>query len=187
MARGMRQRMIDSASVLIAKRGPQATSFSEVLEKSGAPRGSLYHHFPGGKEELVLASVGAAGERAIASLDALEGRPATEVAEGYLGRWRALLEASGFTAGCAVAAITVAGESAEQQELAAGVFRAWEARLGGLLAAGGVPAARAPELATALIAAGEGAVILARAARSFEPFDRTAAALLALVRSAVSG
>lgn len=53
MARDVRARMVESAVELLARRGLLATSFSEVLERSGAPRGSVYHHFPGGKDELV--------------------------------------------------------------------------------------------------------------------------------------
>ncbi len=186
MARDAKQRMIESASLLLARRGPQATSFTEVLEASGAPRGSLYHHFPGGKQELVLASMSAAGDRALAALDALEGRPAVEIAESYLARWRSLLEWSGFGVGCAITAVTVAADSQEQLERAAEVFRAWAGRLGELLAAGGVPAARAHSLATTLVAAGEGAVVLARATESFEPFDQVATELLSMVRAAVA-
>jgi len=61
MARDTRQKMIERAAILLAQKGLQGASFSEVLEASGAPRGSLYHHFPGGKDELVLAAVALAG------------------------------------------------------------------------------------------------------------------------------
>ncbi len=54
MADGVKQRMIREAALALARKGLQRASFSEVLEASGAPRGSLYHHFPGGKGELVL-------------------------------------------------------------------------------------------------------------------------------------
>ena len=52
MAGEIRQRMIERTAVLLAKKGLQGTSFSEVLEASGAPRGSLYHHFPKGKSDM---------------------------------------------------------------------------------------------------------------------------------------
>ncbi len=184
MARDVRQRMIESTALLLAKQGLQATSFTEVLESSGAPRGSLYHHFPAGKRELVLASMGAAGERALAALDGLDGRSAVEVARSYLDRWRSLLEVSSFGIGCAITAVTVAADSHDLLDRAAEVFRAWSDRLGELLAAGGVPAGRAASLATTLIAASEGAVVLARAAESFGPFDQVAAELLQMVRAA---
>ena len=57
MTRSVRERMVDSAVVLLAKRGFQGASFSEVLAHSKAPRGSIYHHFPDGKEQLIAAAV----------------------------------------------------------------------------------------------------------------------------------
>ncbi|CAN5262115.1 TetR/AcrR family transcriptional regulator [soil metagenome] len=180
-----RQRMIDSTAILLAKHGLSGTSFSEVIAASGAPRGSLYHYFPGGKDELVLAAVGAAGDRAMAVLDRLEGKHAGEVAEAFLGLWRSVLTVSGFGAGCAVAAVTVASHSAELLESAGVVFRGWRARLATLLHSGGVPIERAAALAATLIAASEGAVVLARAEQSFEPFDLVAAEQVAAITSSV--
>ena len=186
MASDVRQRMIDSTVILLAKRGLQGTSFSEVLEASGAPRGSLYHHFPGGKDELVLAAVGLAGNRAIAVLDRMEGKPAIDVAGTFLDLWRSVLTASRFSAGCSVAAVTVAADSPEQLESVATVFRAWRVRLAELLVAGGVPAERGSGIAATLIASSEGAVILARADRTLEPFDLVAAEQLAVISAAAA-
>jgi TetR/AcrR family transcriptional repressor of lmrAB and yxaGH operons len=61
MAGEVRARMVDGAIALLASRGLEGTSFSEVLELTGAPRGSIYHHFPGGTAELVSAAVDGAG------------------------------------------------------------------------------------------------------------------------------
>src|ERR1700729_373132 len=99
-----KQRMIELTAVLLARKGLQRTSFSEVLEASGAPRGSLYHHFPGGKDELVLLALEAAGGFALAKLDQAAGRPAVEVARSFVEIWRAMLERTDFGAGCAIAA-----------------------------------------------------------------------------------
>src|SRR4051794_35443785 len=118
MSTDVRQRMIDSTAILLAKHGLSGTSFSDVLAASGAPRGSLYHHFPGGKDQLVLAAVGVAGDRAMNVLDRLEGQPASDVAEAFLGLWRSVLTVSDFGAGCAIAAVTVASDSAEMLESA---------------------------------------------------------------------
>ncbi|MGA7809044.1 TetR/AcrR family transcriptional regulator [Bradyrhizobium sp.] len=187
MAGEIKQRMIERTAVLLAKKGLQGTSFSEVLEASGAPRGSLYHHFPGGKDELVLAALNAAGDQAMAVLDGLAGKPATEVTQAFIGLWRLVLTKSDFAAGCAVVAVTVAADSPALLGAAAEVFRTWRSRLGGLLAQGGVPADRALALSTGLISACEGAVILSRAERSFEPFDLVAAEQQRAVQSAITG
>jgi TetR/AcrR family transcriptional regulator, lmrAB and yxaGH operons repressor len=185
MPNDARQRMIDSTTILLAKHGLSGTSFSDVLAASGAPRGSLYHHFPGGKDQLVLAAVGVAGDRAIAVLDRLEGKPAVEVARAFLDLWRSVLTVSDFGAGCAIAAVTVASDSPEMLESAGTVFRGWRTRLAELFAEGGVPTGRSAALATTLIASSEGAVVLSRAERSFEPFELVAAEQLATIAAAV--
>jgi len=179
--------MIERTAVLLAKKGLQGTSFSEVLEASGAPRGSLYHHFPGGKEELVLAALHVASDRAMDVLNRLEGRPATEIAQAFFELWRMVLSKSNFEAGCSVVAVTVAADAPALLESTAEIFRAWRTRLGELLNKGGVPAERASALSAMLIAASEGAVILSRAERSFEPFDLVAHSQLAVIRAAIGG
>ena len=80
MARGVRERMVQSAIVLLAKRGYQATSFSEVLAESQAPRGSIYHHFPDGKDQLIAAAIEVSGARAVALLGGLAGSSGVESA-----------------------------------------------------------------------------------------------------------
>lgn len=169
--------MVDSAIVLLAQGGYQATSFSSVLEVSQAPRGSIYHHFPDGKDQLIAAAVELAGARAVAVLDSLEGLPAPEVVEGFMVLWRTVLERSNFGAGCSVLAVTVSSGSDELLDAAADVFRSWGARLAALLERGGLGRQDAATFATMVMAASEGAVVLARARRSFEPFDQVATQL----------
>ena len=74
--------MVDSAIILLAARGLDGTSFTEVLSASGAPRGSIYHHFPGGKDELIAAAIEVAGGRAVALLRSFEGRSPVEIVDG---------------------------------------------------------------------------------------------------------
>ena len=178
----MRDRMIAGAVRLLAQQGLQATSFAEVLQLTGAPRGSIYHHFPGGKDQLVAAAVEAAGRHALTVLDGLAGESPERVTEAFLGLWRLLLERSGNTTGCAVLAVTVATRDDDLLARAGEVFRAWRTRLTALLDEGGLPGAEA--FATTLIAATEGAVVLARAERSTAPFDAVAEYLLSQVRVA---
>jgi len=186
LAEGVKRRMIREAALALARKGLQRASFSEVLEASGAPRGSLYHHFPGGKAEMVLAALDVAGERVIEGLDAATGKTAAEVAAAFFAIWRNVLALTDFGAGCAVAAVTVAAESPAQTDSAAAIFRAWREKLTALLAAGGVDDRAARGLAATLVSAAEGAVVLARAERSFEPFDLVAAELVAAVRRATA-
>lgn len=163
--------MVSSTVVLLAKQGFQGASLSRVLADSGAPRGSIYHHFPEGKDQLVAAAVEVAGERAVGVLDALSGLGAVEIVDGYMAIWRSILERSGFTAGCSVLAVTVSADSRELVERAGEVFRSWQARLAGLLESAGLARDDADAFATMLIAASEGAVVLARAEQELLPLE----------------
>src|SRR5258707_2951555 len=108
--------MIDGAIRLLARQGLQATSFSEVLALTGAPRGSVYHHFPGGKDQLVGAAVDRAGARALHALDGKQGASAEEFTTVFLALWRELLVRSDCGAGCAVLAGVVATDFPESSE-----------------------------------------------------------------------
>ncbi len=183
MAGEVRARMVESAVLLLAKRGLQATSFSEVLEKSGAPRGSLYHHFPNGKDELVDAALDLTESRLNALLDRMAGSTAEEITAFFLAIWREVLTRSQFSAGCAVVAVTVATDSPALLEHTATIFRAWRARLTDLLAQGGLAATDAPRFAATLVAGSEGAVVMSRAEQRMEPFDLVTEQLLDQVRA----
>ena len=166
-----RRKMIESAVTLLAVRGLQRTSFSDVLERSGAPRGSIYHHFPEGKDQLVDAAIELAGDRALGVLDAVDGAPPIEVTRYFLDLWRQVLVRSNLRAGCAVLAVTVATDSPELLDHAASIFRAWRGRLAELYVNGGMDRPAAARLAVTVVAASEGAVVVSRAEQSLEPFE----------------
>jgi AcrR family transcriptional regulator len=174
--------MIEGAVRLLAQHGLQATSFNEVLELTGAPRGSIYHHFPGGKDELISAAVDRAGARALKALDDRDNASAEEITAVFLDLWRELLTRSQFRAGCAVLAVTVATDSPDLLHETGAVFRAWRGRLAELLEEGGLSTKEAAQFAATLVAASEGAVALSRAEQSMEPFDLVAEQLLDQVR-----
>jgi AcrR family transcriptional regulator len=180
MAQGVRDQMVRSAIALFAQRGVQGTSLGDVIEHAGAPRGSIYHHFPGGKDELVAAvlrTMAVAGPRGLAPL---EGRDAAGVIDGFLDGWKRILEASDYSSGCSVLGITVTAEDAGIRSGAGGVFEAWATELARLLRHGGVPAASARSLAWTLISAAEGAVAICRAQRTMEPLEAVRTQLKAL-------
>lgn len=185
MATSTAEQMIRGAAALLAEVGLQGASFREVVRTTGAPRGSIYHHFPGGKAELVTRAVELVERSVLRVLEGLRGRPAAEVVAGLTGMWRAALIGSDFGAGCAVAAVTVAarGELPGLGDLAGQVFGRWERALADTLVDGGLEPTVAGDLSTTVLAAVEGAILLARARRGVEPFDRVAAHLDLLVRA----
>ena len=102
-----RATMIEGAIQLLATRGVHGASLLKVLEHTGAPRGSVYHHFPGGKEELILAALDLTGQRHDRFVDQFRGTSAEEITAGYLELWRRILLRSRLESGCPILAVTV--------------------------------------------------------------------------------
>ena len=179
--------MIDGAIRLLATQGLQATSFAEVIALTGAPRGSIYHHFPAGKDQLVSAAIDRAGAHALHALDGQEDTSAEGLTALFLGIWREVLVRSQYRAGCAVLAVTVATDAQDLLQHAGAVFRSWRGELAELFEQAGLSAKAAAQFAATLIAASEGAVALARAEQSLEPFELVADHLLEEVRKLSMG
>ena len=169
-----REKMIQSALVLMGTNGVEATSFSQVIEHSGAPRGSIYHHFPGGKAQLVEEATRYAGDMVAGVFnDALgKGDPiAGLMAVGDF--WRGVLHDSDFSAGCPVLAAAVENDSLPgARDAARESFQRFQALHIQLLTQAGVPRERAQSLAAIAVSAIEGAIILARTQHSNAPLDR---------------
>lgn len=166
--------MIESAAVLIREHGARATSLDRVLAHSGAPRGSLYHHFPGGRAQLLDESTAYAArhvERLIETMSAAP-EPMTTI-DAFLAMWRRQLVESDFRHGCPVLAVAVEHDETAPETLATAgaAFEAWRARLAEVLVTHGVDPARARRLAGLVIASVEGAVVMCRAERSIAPLD----------------
>jgi TetR/AcrR family transcriptional repressor of lmrAB and yxaGH operons len=169
-----KQRMLDSAVLLLRERGAAGVTVDAVLAHSGAPRGSVYHHFPGGRNELVLGAVRQSGDYITAMVDAsvAEGDVLRTV-ERLVGFWRRALTKSDYRAGCPVVAMAVDSRESipEAAELVREIFARWRVSLSEVLSANGFPHARAQRLATLIVAAVEGAIILCRAQRDLSPLD----------------
>jgi AcrR family transcriptional regulator len=173
MTKDSRKRMVRSAASLIRSRGLSATSFSEVVADSGAPRGSIYHHFPEGKTQLAEDAIRWTAERALAYLRASPAVTASEVLERFIDMWRQIVLTSGGTAGCVVAGVAIDTEAGDtrQIEVVRATFRSWIAMLAEQLESAGVSSDRATPIATATMAGMEGALILCRAEGSAKPLD----------------
>ena len=178
--------MVRSAASLIRTRGVSATSFSEVLGDSGAPRGSIYHHFPSGKEQLAGEAIRWTSERVLAHQRACAATTAPGVLECFIDMWRQTVLASGGAAGCVVAGVaidTVAGQ--QLIDVVRATFRSWVDLLAEQLEAIGVPAHRTKPIALATVAGMEGALILCRAEGDSGPLETVAAELMRLLPEAI--
>jgi len=182
-----RDLMIESAVALFRERGIEGTSFSDVLERSGAPRGSLYHWFPGGKAQLAEEATRYAGEVIAAGLSAaLDQKDPVAAVRGFARVYRELLPESDFAAGCPIASAGLEGDRSPAARAAAGAaFAQWERLLTDAFARRGVDRERAASVATLAIAAIEGGIVLARAQRSTAPLERVADELESLIAAVV--
>src|SRR4051812_10552715 len=107
MAKDTRTRMIDAATAALRRRGVAGMSFSDVLATSGAARGAIYHHFPGGKRQLVAEAAARNAEDVLGHLAQLPTTDPRTVVEAFLACIRPVIEESTRGSGCAVAALTV--------------------------------------------------------------------------------
>jgi TetR/AcrR family transcriptional repressor of lmrAB and yxaGH operons len=182
MAGDSRERMVKSAASLISSRGVSATSFSDVLADSAAPRGSIYHHFPGGKEQLATEAVRWTSDRVVAYLRAgTETTPAAVLAR-FIQLWRQVVVTSNAASGCVVAGVALdTGAEDGLMDVARETFRSWESVLAEQLAQAGVPEQRAKGIAIATLAGMEGALILCRAEGTVQPLDEIAQELVRLL------
>jgi TetR/AcrR family transcriptional regulator, lmrAB and yxaGH operons repressor len=183
-----KDRMIAAARRLFREHGYFGTALSEVVAESSAPRGSLYFHFPGGKEELATEVALVHTADGIAHINRVAGTTSTaaELIAAFIGRARDELVASDYREGCAVAPIVIESTPASGQltDTTRRGFQDLIATLAARLTEKGVPDDRVGRLATNAVTAMEGALILSRVLRSPEPFDAAIAELSASAEAA---
>jgi TetR/AcrR family transcriptional repressor of lmrAB and yxaGH operons len=182
MATDTRARMIEATVEALRRNGIAGMSFTDVLRSSGAARGAIYHHFPGGKSQLVAEAATRNGQDVRAHLAGLPSGSPQAVVESFLAAVRPVVQAAAEGCGCAVAAVTVGTDQAELRQVAEAAFSSWVDQLTERLTSAGLGSEQAADLATALIVLLEGAQVLCRAAGHLEPFDRAARTALLLAQ-----
>lgn len=170
-----RERMVASAALLIRERGAHSTAIADVLAASGAPRGSAYHYFPGGRSQLICEAVDFAAGYIAGKMAEVSG--GVEVLDHLVAHYRKHLIATEFRAGCPVLAVAIEADpdnperTAPMIDRAAAAFDSWNALIVARLVPDGITKHRAEELAVLITASLEGALVLAQAARSVDPLD----------------
>lgn len=176
--------LIETAATLFRRQGYAATGVNQILEAADVKAGSLYHHFPSGKQELAAAVVATEGEqierllRRFLDSDA----PVAEIVAGWVDLLAAQLTADRRD-GCPIEPIATESVNASPQvrEASARVFAGWSAAVAERLVADGRPADEAAQTAMAVIALIEGALILARIAGDNAALDAAKAAARSLL------
>jgi TetR/AcrR family transcriptional repressor of lmrAB and yxaGH operons len=180
-----RQRLIDTTARLLQTAGYHHTGLNQIVAESGAPKGSLYHYFPGGKVALAVAAL----EQSASQLAQTLAQLSMAHAQADIGMAAVLdhfieqLESSAFAKGCPVATTTLeqAALTPEIRDACARAYQLWQQGLEAYLAAHGV--ADAPVQAETLLMLIEGALLLSKAQHNCDPLRRLKARLPALIPS----
>ncbi len=175
-----RDRLVDTMGELLARRGYTASGLNELVAESGSPKGSIYHYFPAGKEQIAAEALRKGGDGAAAATAEAFRRHRTPVAAlRAIAVWLAgALEASDYRYGCPIAttALEAAAESEVIREACADAYDAWLSAIrDGLIGGGATPkaAGRDAVLALSLL---EGSLVLCRVRRSTAPLREVAGA-----------
>jgi TetR/AcrR family transcriptional repressor of lmrAB and yxaGH operons len=180
-----REKAIAATARLLCRQGYAATGLTEVLELSGAPKGSFYFHFPGGKEQLATEAIQSAdGYVGHMIQNTLDMSPSPEEAvRGLALLFAGWLERSGFVEGCPVTTVTLETEpdSGALADACAASFRNWEGSMSRYLETSGYGSDRSAKLANLIMCSLEGAFVLSRSQMSSKPFTDAAELLVELL------
>ena len=186
---GTKDRIMNTTAELFRRHGYTGTGMKQIVAQANAPFGSLYHFFPGGKEQLGGEVIRTSGEMYRQLFEAIFDAAPDAVAatsDFFLGAAETLKQTD-YADACPIetVALEVASTNEPLREATAAVFESWIATGTERLAEAGIPEDRARELAIEFISALEGAFVLCRAMRTTEPLEITGAAMASAVREAL--
>ncbi|MDL4818810.1 TetR/AcrR family transcriptional regulator [Actinomadura opuntiae] len=190
MARDTRTRLLEASARLFREQGYAGTGLKQITSAGEAPWGSLYHFFPGGKEQLGAEAVAHSGDRYLKLFDIVfdgAGGDLVRSVRDFFQLSVEALERSGWADGCPIA--TVALETASTSEplrhACAEVFAAWQEAVARRLRAAGLPDGQAADLATYVLSAFEGAIVLSRTAHDTRALRVTGGIVAETVRASL--
>jgi AcrR family transcriptional regulator len=184
-----KDRIVNTSAELFRRQGYTGTGMKQIVAEASAPFGSLYHFFPGGKEQLGEEVIRWSGQLYIqlfASIAAEAPDVVTAVGDFFAGAAETLRETD-YADACPIAtvALEVASTNEPLRQATADVFDSWIAAATEYFAAAGIARATARELAFSMLSLLEGAFVFSRAMRSTEPLDVAGAAATDAVRAAL--
>jgi TetR/AcrR family transcriptional regulator, lmrAB and yxaGH operons repressor len=187
--RKTRARLLDTASKLFRSQGFHATGLDQILRRSRTPKGSLYHHFPGGKDQLAIEAVRyVAGEmeQSMSAVLNTDSDPLETLQTFFEATAKSLL-ASDFREGCPIAAVTLeaASDRPSVREACRKSFENLLRVLSQHLSRAGLTEMRAKSIATLVLAALEGGLILSRAQKSLDPLNAITNELRQMIQSSI--
>lgn len=179
-----REQILATTCELLEVQGFHATGLNEIISRSGSPKGSLYYYFPGGKEALTAEAVTQVGRVVEARIrEQLAGAAAAEGVRAFIRQIAQQVQVSGYRAGGPITTIALetASSSERLRAVCDAIYASWIAAFRDHLQAAGLAGDDARALATVIVAAIEGGIILARSGQSPAPLDHVAEAMGDLV------
>jgi AcrR family transcriptional regulator len=190
MASTTKDRIIDSSAELFRRQGYTGTGVKQIVEAANAPFGSVYHFFPGGKEQLAAETIRFSGQLYIQlfATIAMQAPDVLSAVRDFFAGAAETLEETDYADACPIAtvALEVASTSEPLREATAEVFDTWIIGATEYFAAAGIPRETARELAFTMLCLLEGAFIFCRAMRTIEPLQIAGASAVAAVQAALT-
>lgn len=180
-----RARLLNGARRLLAEKGYAGMELRDVAARGKAPRGSIYHHFPGGKRQLAVEAAELEGTEIRAAIErSLAERGLAETLTMFGEMFRRRVKDKPERLGCPVAAAALARP--EDPALAAAAtkaFQSWEAPIAAALRDEGVSRRDGETFAGLVVSTVEGALVRARAAGDEAPLESAVAGLRAALEA----
>ncbi len=185
-ARDTRDRILDATIRLMRRQGYTATGIKQIVSEGNAPLGSVYHYFPGGKEQIGIEAVERSGERIRTTIASAADAPDLPAAiNHYFVHNAERLRDSDYQRGCPIA--TVALETASDIEpirrACEAAFAGWQHTLTRVFVDAGIAESDAGPLATFVLSSYEGALTMSRALRDIQPMLTSGAAVASVLHS----
>jgi AcrR family transcriptional regulator len=177
--------MLVSAAQVMRERGAAGVTIDEVLARSGAPRGSVYYHFPDGRNQILTEALRYSGDAITATIDGAAIHGSRQMLREFIELWEGLLTDGDFHAGCPVVAAAISSDESDFQLTSeAGVILGrWCSALTRAFVNDGFDDEDAASLAVTSIAALEGAILLSRSTRCVRPLSQVGEQLEFLIKA----
>jgi TetR/AcrR family transcriptional repressor of lmrAB and yxaGH operons len=185
-ARETRDRILDATIRLLRRQGYTATGIKQIVAEGAAPLGSIYHYFPGGKEQIGTEALARSGERVRQTIARAADAPDLPAAiNTYFVVNAERLRDSDYQRGCPIAtvALETASDNERIRQVCEEVFNGWQVTLAQVFTGAGIREADAGPLATFVLSSYEGALTMSRALRDIQPMLTSGAAVASVLHA----
>lgn len=185
-ARDTRDRILDATIRLLRRQGYTATGIKQIVAEGHAPLGSVYHYFPGGKEQIGAEALARSGEKIRRTIERAGEAPDLPAAiNAYFTINAERLRDSDYERGCPIATVALETSSDIERirQVCEDVFHGWQVTLAQVFVDAGIIEADAASLATFVLSSYEGALTMSRALRDIQPMITSGAAVASVLHA----